>query len=87
MRVREKQKEEEVEALKRSMQSGLVCFCFITLITFNLFIVPKIHPKSKIHFVTLQVFQFSGTSNERASSTQGRDGLPVQDWKHGGEDK
>lgn len=40
MRVREKQKEEEVEALKRSMQSGLVSFCFITvIIAFSLFIV------------------------------------------------
>lgn len=32
MRVREKQKEEEVEALKRSMQSGLVSFCFIIVV-------------------------------------------------------
>lgn len=70
MRVREKQKEEEVETLKRSMQSGLVSFCFIT---FNC--LSHVNFIQKIHFLT--PFEFSGTSNERASSTQGRDGLPV----------
>ena len=73
MRVRERQKEEEVEALKRSMQSGLVSFCLIiVVIAFSLFIV--LHPSSF-------PFELPGASNERASSTSGRDGLPVQDRK------
>lgn len=43
MRVREKQKEEEVEALKRSMQSGLVSFITVIIAFTHLQFVYRIN--------------------------------------------
>lgn len=71
--AREKQKEEEVLALKRSMEGGMVSFFFeISL--------PLIWLLAQF----LQLFPMAGSSYERASSAKGRNGVLVQDWGNGG---
>lgn len=77
--AREKKKEEEVEALKRSMQSGMVSLYVITMILFNNF--PIFKAAENCACSPLSMFEFLGSSNEGTSSAQGRDGLPVQDWQ------
>lgn len=77
--AREKKKEEEVEALKRSMQSGMVSLYVITVILFNIF--PIFKATENCACSPLLMFEFLGSSNEGTSSAQGRDGLPVQDWQ------
>lgn len=81
-RVREKQKEEQVEALKLSMQTGMVSFYFFTLIMSDLFFSLLAY-KSTANDTLSPLFtsECLGTSNERASPAQGRDGLSVQDWE------
>lgn len=80
LQAREKHKEEQVMALKRSMESGMVSFyflqdCFYSNLTSSNFVKDN-------YFVThFVVQQFTGAGNERASSTQGGDGLSVQAWK------
>lgn len=70
---RERQKQEEVESLKRSMQSGMVKITqrmehlMVPFFTISLL------------YVHLLPFESIGTSNERAGSTQGRNGIPIQD--------
>lgn len=81
LQAREKHKEEQVIALKRSMESGMVSFYWIALMAIWLLIILLMAR----FFFHIFVQWFSGTGNERASSTQGGDGLPVQAWKLWGE--
>lgn len=82
LQAREKKKEEEVAALKHSMQSGMVSLYVIPVILFNIF--PIIEATENCACSPLSMFEFLGSSNEGTSSAQGRDGLPVQDWQLGG---
>lgn len=73
-----------MEALKRSMQSGMVSLYVITMILFNNFAIFKATENCACS--PLSMFEFLGSSNEGTSSAQGRDGLPVQDWQLWGEE-
>lgn len=73
---RERQKEEQVEALKIAMQSGQVCFCWF-LFSFATMM--------KVLFIICVRLKSVGSSDERASSAEGRNGLPVQSWELWGE--
>lgn len=83
LREREKQKEAEVDALKRSMQSGMVGFCCVASILPLILRFCRTN-SSFLWFLTHQYVWLPGTSNEGASSTEGGDGLSVQGWKFRG---
>lgn len=78
LQEREKHKEEEVEALKRSMQSGMVSFRLFAQSSLLNHIAHQL--LANYAFSRLYSLDSPGTSNERASSAQGGDGLPVQNW-------
>lgn len=84
MLVREKQKEEEVAALKRSMQSGMVKYSALnsvwSVFSSNIMFFFARWKLSKVSSLLI-----SGSSNERASSTERRNGVSVQAWKFWGE--
>lgn len=81
LQERERRKEEEVNALKRSMQGGMVSTSLLwegyEQISFCL--------RGRSWLSLPPFLRNTGTSNERASPTEGRDGLSVQAWQFWGE--
>lgn len=73
--LRERQKEEEVLALKRSMEGGMVS------VLFEISLLPLMCLLAEI---LCDYNLMAGTSYERASSAKGRNGVLIQNWGHGG---
>lgn len=69
LQVREKQKEQEVEALKQAMKGGMVSLFCATRHTWYLQIL--------LAYLLFCSFVILGGSNERTSSAQGGDGIYV----------